>query len=156
MIYISFFQYSFILPPNEHITNGRTPNGSPVNGNTVHGELCKHLPTLLNPANTDFLLVNKFMLHSGLFFDVIVKSMAQHLLTSGRIRMHRNERFPPEFQLKVEALVVVLVPYLVSRYKDMPIETHQLNKSLASFLKVCITIFFLIYLIAFIYTKSCL
>lgn len=29
--------------------------------NTVHGELCRRLPSILHPNNTDFLIVNKFM-----------------------------------------------------------------------------------------------
>lgn len=54
---------------------------------TVHEEMCKHLRSILDPNNTDFLVVNKFMHHSNFFFDIIVKSMAQHLLTTGRIKV---------------------------------------------------------------------
>jgi hypothetical protein len=54
---------------------------------TVHEEMCKHLPIILHPNNTDFLVVNKFMHHGDFFFDVIVKGMAQHLLLSGRIKV---------------------------------------------------------------------
>lgn len=42
----------------------------PPQGNgvvTVHEQLGKHLPTLLKPSNTDFLVVNKFMHHSSFF-----------------------------------------------------------------------------------------
>lgn len=107
--------------------------------NTVHGELCRHLPTLLHPNNTDFLIVNKFMKYSGTFFDIVVKSMAQHLMVSGRIRMHRNERFPKEFGINIESLFQVLVPYLFGRHKDLPLETQQLNRSLSSFINRCLT-----------------
>ncbi|XP_067624519.1 dedicator of cytokinesis protein 9 isoform X2 [Eurosta solidaginis] len=106
---------------------------------TVHGELCKHLPTILHPNNTDFLIVNKFMIYSGIFFDLIIKSMAQHLLDTGRIRMLRNERFPKEFPARVESLIKVLTPYLISRYKDLPVETQQLNRSLSHFVRRCLT-----------------
>lgn len=61
--------------------------GETVSGRTVHEELSNHLPTLLNPSNTDFLLVNKFLSHSGFFFQIMVKSMAQHLLSTGRIKV---------------------------------------------------------------------
>lgn len=53
--------------------------------------------------------------------------------------MHRNERFPKEFPSRVESLVHVLVPYLISRHKDLPIETQQLNQSLSNFIKRCLT-----------------
>ncbi|KAL3282070.1 hypothetical protein HHI36_005269 [Cryptolaemus montrouzieri] len=69
---------------------------------TVHEELCKYLPVILDPGNTDFLVVNKFMHHSNFFFDIIVKGMAQHLLSSGRIKMHRHERFSQEYLQKLK------------------------------------------------------
>ncbi|XP_061394284.1 dedicator of cytokinesis protein 9 isoform X1 [Musca vetustissima] len=106
---------------------------------TVHGELCRHLPTILHPNNTDFLVVHKFMRFSNIFFDLIIKSMAQHLLDTGRIRMLRNERFPKEFPTRVETLVKTLIPYLISRYKDLPVETQYLNKSLSQFIRKCLT-----------------
>ncbi|XP_068140209.1 dedicator of cytokinesis protein 9 isoform X1 [Drosophila tropicalis] len=106
---------------------------------TVHGELCRHLPYLLNPNNTDFLIVNKFMRYSSIFFDLIVKSMAQHLLATGRIRMLRNERFPKEYSDRVEQLIKVLIPYIITRYEDLGEETQQLNKSLARFVRQCLT-----------------
>lgn len=108
--------------------------------NTVHGELCRHLPTILHPNNTDFLIVNKFMKYSAIFFDIIVKSMAQHLLDSGRIKMHRNERFPKEFHDKIESLFKVFVPYLIHKYKDLPEETQELNKSICHFIKRSLTL----------------
>lgn len=52
------------------------------------------------------------------------------------LQMHRNERFPTEYLQKIEALFEVLMPYVFSKYKDMVVETMELNKSLANFLKV--------------------
>lgn len=110
-----------------------------LNGNTVHSELCQHLPAILHPDNMDFLVVNKFMKYSNIFVDIIVKSMAQHLLHTGRIRMHRNERFPDDYETKIENVFNILVPYLFSRHKDLPNETQVLNKSLSLFVKRCLT-----------------
>lgn len=50
--------------------------------------------------------------------------------------MHRNERFSKEYHEKIRSLVEVIMPYLMNKYKEMPVETHELNKSLAQFLKV--------------------
>ena len=50
--------------------------------------------------------------------------------------MHRNERFSKEYEEKIKTLLEVVMPYLMNKYKEMPIETHELNKSLAHFLKV--------------------
>ncbi|XP_030384667.1 dedicator of cytokinesis protein 9 isoform X2 [Scaptodrosophila lebanonensis] len=115
------------------------PYYSQQTARTVHGELCRHLPYLLNPNNTDFLIVNKFMRYSSIFFDLIVKSMAQHLLSTGRIRMLRNERFPKEFPERVENLIKVLLPYILTRYEDLGEETQQLNSSLARFVRQCLS-----------------
>lgn len=132
---LTYVKYNFKTPSLKVKSNS-----SPSAINTVHGEICKHLPSLLNPANTDFLLVNKFMKFSSIIFDVIVKSMAHFLLSSGRIKMHRNERFPKEFEKRIENLFNVLMPYLISRYKELPLETQQLNKSLSVFVKKCLTL----------------
>lgn len=85
------------------------------------------------------------MHHSGFFFDIMVKSMAQHLLSTGRIKMHRNERFSKDYHKKIENLLEVITPYLMNRYKEMPVETHELNKSLAHFLKVRFICLFIYY-----------
>ncbi|XP_055550316.1 dedicator of cytokinesis protein 9 isoform X2 [Wyeomyia smithii] len=131
----SYVKYVFRI--EGYPVNGCSPKSQQVS--TVHGELCRHLPTLLHPNNTDFLLVNKFMKFSGIFFDIIVKSMGHFLLTTGRIKMQRNERFPKEFSTRIEALFQVLLPYLSSRHKDLPLETEQLNRSMSVFVKRCLT-----------------
>ncbi|GLG92417.1 Dedicator of cytokinesis protein 9 [Gryllus bimaculatus] len=110
------------------------------NSSTIHEEMCRHLPTLLKPANTDFLVVHKFMQHAGFFFDTMLKSMAQFLLSTGRIKMHRNERFSADFLQSVRNLLDVLYLYLSQKYKESPVETQELNRSLAHFLKRCLTL----------------
>ena len=50
--------------------------------------------------------------------------------------MHRNERFSADFLYRMQNLLQVLCPYLIQKYKEMPVETHELNRSLANFLKV--------------------
>lgn len=59
--------------------------------------------------------------------------------------MHRNERFSKDYQDKIKALLEVIMPYLMNKYREMPVETHELNKSLAQFLKVRIVIWYIIY-----------
>jgi len=50
--------------------------------------------------------------------------------------MHRNERFSADFLYRMQNLLQVLCPYLIQKYKEMPVETQELNHSLANFLKV--------------------
>ncbi|KAJ8916213.1 hypothetical protein NQ315_016352 [Exocentrus adspersus] len=126
-ILLAYVKYVFVCPDGKK-------------NSTVHEEMCKHLPTILHPNNTDFLVVNKFMRHSDFFFEVVVKSMAQHLLSSGRIKMHRHERFSADYLSKIENLLQVLIPYILNKYKEIPLETKELNKSLANFLKKCLSL----------------
>ena len=132
---LAYVKYNFKTPA----IKGKA-GASPNSFNTVHGEICRHLPSLLHPNNTDFLLVNKFMKFSSIIFDIIIKSMAHFLISSGRIRMHRNERFSKDFEARIENLFQVLMPYLISRHKELPHETQQLNKSLSVFVKRCLTL----------------
>lgn len=50
--------------------------------------------------------------------------------------MHRNERFSKEYHERIKYLLDVIMPYIINKYKEMPVETHELNKSLAQLLKV--------------------
>lgn len=50
--------------------------------------------------------------------------------------MHRNERFSKDYHERIKALLEIIMPYLMTKYREMPVETHELNKSLAQFLKV--------------------
>ena len=54
---------------------------------TVHEELASNLKALLRPNQMDPLIIGKFMEHSAFFFDVLAKSMGQHLLSTGRIKV---------------------------------------------------------------------
>ncbi|XP_046402811.1 dedicator of cytokinesis protein 9 [Ischnura elegans] len=106
---------------------------------TVHEELSRHLPVLLRPANTDSFVINHFMLHSRFFFGAMIKSMAQHLLSTGRIKMHRNERFSSDYLYRVQSLLQVLCPLVTQKHSEMADETSELNKSIAFFLKRCLS-----------------
>lgn len=54
---------------------------------TVHEEMVKTLCALLRPSNADFLVTHKFLRHAGFFLQLIARSMAQHILETGRIKV---------------------------------------------------------------------
>jgi len=55
---------------------------------TVHEELAEQLKvTLLHPNTADSSAVGKFLRHSWFFFEILIKSMAQHLLSTDRIKV---------------------------------------------------------------------
>ncbi|XP_043927228.1 dedicator of cytokinesis protein 9 isoform X3 [Protopterus annectens] len=109
-----------------------------TNTKTVHEELTKSMTTILKPS-TDFLTCNKLLKYSWFFFDVLIKSMAQHLIENNRERMGRTLRFPATYQHSVETLVNLLVPHITQKYREYPEATKNANHSLACFIKRCFT-----------------
>lgn len=54
--------------------------------------------------------------------------------------MHRNERFSAEFLERTNLLINKLIEYVINKRIESPMEAQALNKSLANFLKKCLTI----------------
>ena len=54
---------------------------------TVHEELAQYLKAALRPNQADQLIVGKFLTHIWFFFEILVKSMAQYLLSTDRIKV---------------------------------------------------------------------
>uniref|UniRef100_A0A672RFB0 Dedicator of cytokinesis 9 n=1 Tax=Sinocyclocheilus grahami TaxID=75366 RepID=A0A672RFB0_SINGR len=109
-----------------------------TNGKTVHEELAKTMTTILKPS-TDFLTSNKLLKYSWYFFEVLVKSMAQYLIETGKAKVSRNQRFSASFYHSVETLVTMLMPHIAQKYKDNLDATRNANHSLAVFIKRCFT-----------------
>ncbi|KAJ3584590.1 hypothetical protein NHX12_015085, partial [Muraenolepis orangiensis] len=89
---------------------------------TVHEELVKAMTAILKPS-TDFLTSNKLLKHSWYFFEALVKSMAQYLMESD----------------KVKTLVNMLAPHITQKYKENLDAARNANHSLAVFIKRCFT-----------------
>uniref|UniRef100_A0A3Q3EQ74 Dedicator of cytokinesis 9b n=1 Tax=Labrus bergylta TaxID=56723 RepID=A0A3Q3EQ74_9LABR len=113
------------------------PHSSP-NVRTVHEELAKAMTAILKPS-TDFLTSNKLLKHSWFFFEALVKSMAQYLIESGKVKLSRNQRFSASFYHAVETLVNMLMPHITQKYKDNLDAARNANHSLAVFIKRCFT-----------------
>nr|XP_032833671.1 dedicator of cytokinesis protein 9 isoform X1 [Petromyzon marinus] len=107
-------------------------------GLTLHEELAKSLGFLLKPS-TDFLTCNKLLKFSWFFFEILIKSMAQNLVDSGRIKLNRTQRLPASFHTAVEDLVVAATENIVIKHRDFASETRRANHSLAAFIKRCFT-----------------
>ncbi|XP_074845616.1 dedicator of cytokinesis protein 9 isoform X2 [Carettochelys insculpta] len=105
---------------------------------TVHEELAKSMTTILKPS-ADFLTSNKLLKYSWFFFDILIKSMAQHLIENAKIKLLRNQRFPASFHHAVETVVNMLMPHITQKYKDNPEASKNANHSLAVFIKRCFT-----------------
>uniref|UniRef100_A0A665UXX5 Dedicator of cytokinesis 9b n=1 Tax=Echeneis naucrates TaxID=173247 RepID=A0A665UXX5_ECHNA len=111
---------------------------SSTNVKTVHEELAKAMTAILKPS-TDFLTSNKLLKHSWFFFEALVKSLAQYLMESGKVKLSRNQRFSASFYHAVETLVNMLMPHITQKYKDNLDAAHNANHSLAVFIKRCFT-----------------
>ncbi|XP_056145327.1 dedicator of cytokinesis protein 9-like isoform X4 [Lampris incognitus] len=106
---------------------------------TVHEELAKAMTAILKPS-TDFLTSNKLLKYSWYFFEALVKSMAQHLIESGKVKLSRNQRFSASFHHTVETLVNMMMPHITQKYKDNLDAARNANHSLAVFIKRCFTL----------------
>ncbi|KAG7463763.1 hypothetical protein MATL_G00180100 [Megalops atlanticus] len=104
----------------------------------VHEELAKAMTAILKPS-TDFLTSNKLLKYSWYFFEALVKSMAQYLIESGKVKLSRNQRFSASFHHTVETLVNMLMPHITQKYKDNLDAARNANHSLAVFIKRCFT-----------------
>ncbi|XP_075708543.1 dedicator of cytokinesis protein 9 isoform X13 [Rhinoderma darwinii] len=105
---------------------------------TVHEELAKSMTAILKPS-ADFLTCNKLLKYSWFFFEVLIKSMAQHLVENSKVKLLRNQRFTASFHHAVETLVNMLMPHITHKFKDNPEASRNANHSLAFFIKRCFT-----------------
>ncbi|XP_061089370.1 dedicator of cytokinesis protein 9-like isoform X1 [Conger conger] len=106
---------------------------------TVHEELAKAMTAILKPS-TDFLTSNKLLKYSWYFFEALVKSMAQYLIESCKVKLSRNQRFSASFHHTVETLVNMMMPHITQKYKDNLDAARNANHSLAVFIKRCFTL----------------
>uniref|UniRef100_A0A8C7VTA9 Dedicator of cytokinesis protein 9 n=1 Tax=Oncorhynchus mykiss TaxID=8022 RepID=A0A8C7VTA9_ONCMY len=105
----------------------------------IHEELAKAMTAILKPS-TDFLTSNKLLKYSWYFFEALVKSMAQYLIESSKVRVSRNQRFSAGFHHTVETLVNMMMPHITQKYKDNLDAARNANHSLAVFIKRCLTL----------------
>ncbi|XP_048348400.1 dedicator of cytokinesis protein 9 isoform X8 [Sphaerodactylus townsendi] len=105
---------------------------------TVHEELAKSMTTILKPS-ADFLTSNKLLKYSWFFFEILIKSMAQHLTENSKVKLLRNQRFPASYHHAVETVVNMLMPHITQKYRDNPEASKNANHNLAVFVKRCFT-----------------
>ncbi|XP_072300728.1 dedicator of cytokinesis protein 9-like isoform X2 [Eucyclogobius newberryi] len=114
----------------------RTEPYTSANSRTIHEELAKAMTAILKPS-TDFLTSNKLLKYSWYFFEALVKSMAQYLIESCKVKLSRNQRFSAPFHHTVETLVNMMMPHITQKYKDNLDAARNANHSLAVFIKRC-------------------
>ncbi|XP_068686798.1 dedicator of cytokinesis protein 9-like [Montipora foliosa] len=109
------------------------------NTKTIHEQLSKYLMSNLKPG-ADPAVVNDLMKLSWFFFEIFVKSMAQTLVQSDKLkRMNRQSWFPDSYNRCLENFLQALVPQIISRLKDQPQIAKEANFHLACFTKDCFT-----------------
>ena len=92
----------------------------------------KTLCVLLRPTNTDFLVMHKFLRHANFFLKLIVRSMAQHILESGRIKVYkfslptRTEQFPENDEYNLNAYIRINSK-LISEVNHFETQLKNLN-----------------------------
>ncbi|KAJ8256276.1 hypothetical protein COCON_G00184280 [Conger conger] len=105
---------------------------------TVHEELAKGMTSDLK--SNEQTAVRNILKFSWFFFELIIKSMAQHLVDSDKLKVPRPLRFPSSYLSRLEALIMTTADHVFWKTKDMPEETHCANMAVASFIKRCFTL----------------
>lgn len=105
----------------------------------LHEELFRSLVSLLRSYSQDFTLISNLLPHCWFFFKISIKSMVAHLLSSGRNKMLRNERFPDAYQTDLCSFINLFMPQIMQKYRALPYETKLANKALAFFLTRCLS-----------------
>ncbi|XP_052471934.1 dedicator of cytokinesis protein 10 isoform X1 [Carassius gibelio] len=104
---------------------------------TVHEELAKGMTSDL--TSSDQSVIRNILKFSWFFLEIIVKSMAQHLLDSDKLKLPRPQRFPATFQSRLETLIMTMSDHIYWKSKEMAEETRSANMAIASFVKRCFT-----------------
>ncbi|XP_058274449.1 dedicator of cytokinesis protein 10 isoform X2 [Hemibagrus wyckioides] len=105
---------------------------------TVHEELAKGMNSDLK--SNEQSAVKNILKFSWFFLEIIVKSMAQHLVDSDKLKVPRSQRFPGTFQSHLETLIMTMSDHIYWKSKDMPEETRSASQAIAAFVKRCFTL----------------
>ncbi|KAB1253709.1 Dedicator of cytokinesis protein 11 [Camelus dromedarius] len=124
----SFIKYSF-----------RPEKPSAPQAQLIHETLATTMIVILKQS-ADFLAINKLLKYSWFFFEIIAKSMATYLLEENKIKLPRGQRFPEAYHHVLHSLLLAIIPHVTIRYAEIPDESRNVNYSLASFLKRCLTL----------------
>uniref|UniRef100_A0A672PJQ7 Dedicator of cytokinesis 10 n=1 Tax=Sinocyclocheilus grahami TaxID=75366 RepID=A0A672PJQ7_SINGR len=104
---------------------------------TVHEELAKGMTSDLK--SNDQSVIRSILKFSWFFLEIIVKSMAQHLLDSNKLTLPRPQRFPGSFQSRLETLIMTMSDHIFWKNKELAEETRSANMAIAAFVKRCFT-----------------
>ncbi|XP_056126721.1 dedicator of cytokinesis protein 10 isoform X2 [Rhinichthys klamathensis goyatoka] len=104
---------------------------------TVHEELAKGMTSDLK--SNEQSVVRNVLKFSWFFLEIIVKSMAQHLLDSAKLKLPRPQRFPGTFQSRLETLIMTMSDHIFWKNKEFAEETRSANIAIAAFVKRCFT-----------------
>ncbi|XP_018588078.1 dedicator of cytokinesis protein 10 isoform X3 [Scleropages formosus] len=104
---------------------------------TVHEELAKGMTSELK--SNEQAAVKNVLKYSWFFFDLIIKSMAQHLVDLDKMKLPRPQRFCASYLATLETLVMTASDHVFWKNKEMLEETRSANLAIASFVKRCFT-----------------
>ncbi|XP_067306119.1 dedicator of cytokinesis protein 10 isoform X5 [Pseudorasbora parva] len=104
---------------------------------TVHEELAKGMTSDLK--SNEQAVIRNVLKFSWFFLEIIVKSMAQHLLDSSMLKLPRPQRFPGAFQSRLETLIMTMSDHIFWKNKEFAEETRSANMAIAAFVKRCFT-----------------
>ncbi|XP_042829681.1 dedicator of cytokinesis protein 11 isoform X4 [Panthera tigris] len=70
----------------------------------------------------------------------VLKQSADFLSINKLLKLPRGQRFPEAYHHVLHSLLLAIIPHVTIRYAEIPDESRNVNYSLASFLKRCLTL----------------
>ncbi|OBS67124.1 hypothetical protein A6R68_04338, partial [Neotoma lepida] len=106
----------------------------------VPGELIKYLKYSFRPEKPNTLQAQ--LIHETLATTMIaiLKQSADFLAINKLLKLPRGQRFPEAYHHVLHSLLLAIIPHVTIRYAEIPDESRNVNYSLASFLKRCLTL----------------
>ncbi|XP_051965596.1 dedicator of cytokinesis protein 10 isoform X3 [Xyrauchen texanus] len=105
---------------------------------TVHEELAKGMTSDLK--SNEQSIIKNILKFSWFFLEIMVKSMAQHLMDTAKLMLPRPQWFPGTFQSRLETLIMTMSDHIFWKNKDLAEETRSANMAIAAFVKRCFSL----------------
>uniref|UniRef100_A0A8R1YPV2 Uncharacterized protein n=1 Tax=Pristionchus pacificus TaxID=54126 RepID=A0A8R1YPV2_PRIPA len=106
---------------------------------SLHYAICKHLPTLLRSVQPSLDELASVYRQLSFLLDVTARSVAHTIVRKALYKSTRAERFSVELVETIGGLVDTLVPQMIAKHKEIPIETRTANTALAVFMRCCLS-----------------
>uniref|UniRef100_A0A158R4T4 C2 DOCK-type domain-containing protein n=1 Tax=Syphacia muris TaxID=451379 RepID=A0A158R4T4_9BILA len=103
---------------------------------TTYSAICKYATILVRNFIVTLATIFRQL---GFLLDVAAKSMAQKLMDTELYKEPRRKRFSENLCSRIKNFIEQVVPLLVMKHREIPVETRLANSAIAYFLRCCLS-----------------